>query len=75
MGGYFICSLNVLISSIPLLDAPSISITSIFLPSVISLQFEQPLQGSKFCKLLQLSAFAIMRAVVVLPTPRGPVKA
>ena len=69
-----ICSLSPLISSIPLFDAPSISITSIFLPSIISLQTVQELQGSPLEDLEQFNAFAIILAVVVFPTPLGPVK-
>src|SRR5437773_2347645 len=55
-------------------EAPSISRTSKAEPSPISLQFEQALHGSGVGPRSQLSALASSRAVVVLPTPRGPVK-
>ena len=65
-------SLIFLISSIPRLEAPSISITSKFLASDISLQdihFAHPIAG--FC--LQFKALEMILAVVVFPTPLGPV--
>src|SRR5213594_1190535 len=55
-------------------EAPSISRTSKAVPSPISLQFEQALQGSGVRPRSQLRALASSRAVVVLPTPRGPLK-
>ena len=58
----------------PLFEAPSISKTSRFLPSVISCHDVQLLQGLPSDALEQLRVFAIIRAVVVLPTPLGPVK-
>ena len=53
-------------------EAPSISSTSKAMPSAISRQVEQALHGSGAGPRSQLSALARMRAVVVLPTPRGP---
>jgi len=65
-------SFNSLISSIPLLEAASISIISIALPELISKQEEHLLQGSPFCGFSQLILFANNLAIVVLPDPRGP---
>ncbi len=58
----------------PRLDAPSISWTSMEMPSVISLQFAQPLQGISEGPFSQLRALARIRATEVFPTPRGPLK-
>src|SRR5438093_9953261 len=55
-------------------DAPSISSTSNARPSAISRQFAHSLHGSWLTPRSQLSALARSRAVVVLPTPRGPAK-
>ena len=63
-----------LISSIPRFDAPSISRTSIDAPSDISLHDAHLLHGFGPGPLWQFNAFARIRAVVVLPVPRGPVK-
>ena len=52
--------------------AASISSTSMSRPSVISVQASQTPHGSAVGPCSQLSARARMRAVVVLPTPRGP---
>jgi hypothetical protein len=59
--------------STPLLLAPSISRTSRLFPAAISLQLSHTPHGvtSSFT---QLSAFARIRAVDVLPIPRGPTK-
>ena len=73
MGANFICSRRFLISSIPLLDAPSISNTSNARPSAISR--DKFVDGSK-SYLGPPSAFNALDkilAVVVFPTPRGPV--
>src|SRR3990167_9404672 len=67
-------------SSIFLLDAPSISITSMALPLVMSLQLSHLLHGSSLfplsAKILsrQFMALARIRADEVLPVPLGPVK-
>jgi hypothetical protein len=58
--------------STPLLEAPSISITSRCVPSAISLQAGSLGSKSAFGPSVQLSALAKMRAVEVLPVPRGP---
>ena len=58
----------------PRLLAPSISITSMACPEVISRQAVHSLQGSSEVPCSQLSALARIRAMEVLPTPRGPVK-
>src|SRR5450631_1511109 len=60
-------------SSTPLLEAPSISKTSVEVPLVISMQSGQTLQGSWTTPSSQLRVLARMRAVLVLPTPRAPV--
>ncbi len=73
MGVNLINSRRLRISSIPRLDAPSISSTSRFLLSVISLQTVQSLQGWPFLESEQFNPLAKIRAVVVFPTPRGPV--
>ena len=64
----------------PRLVAASISMTSTELPERISVQDSQTLQGSAVGRtsepmaLRQLSAMARMRAMVVLPMPRWPLK-
>ena len=55
-----------------LLDAPSISRTSIEFPNFISWQKSHSSQGSGIGPFAQLIAFARIRAVVVFPTPRVP---
>lgn len=60
--------------STPLLEAPSISRTSSDLPSAISMQMSSSGSKSMLGPLEQLSAFAMIRAVDVLPVPRGPTK-
>ena len=60
--------------STPLFEAASISTTSTARPSAISTQGVQTPHGSAVGPFSQLSAFATRRAVVVFPTPRGPVK-
>jgi hypothetical protein len=55
--------------------AASISITSSALPSVIALHISQVLHGSPLPPVVvQFTAFARIRAVLVLPVPRGPQK-
>ena len=60
--------------SMPVLLAASISSTSRSRPWAISTQASHSPQGSGVGPLMQLSARARMRAVVVLPTPRAPAK-
>ncbi len=66
-------------SSMPLLEAASISCTSTWRDSAMATQGSQTPQGWMVGSLrvpsgpTQLSARAMMRAVVVLPTPRTPV--
>ncbi len=60
-------------SSIPLLDAASISIRSGKFPLSIERQFSHSPQGSpSLLKLRQLSALVSSLATVVLPVPLGP---
>ena len=58
--------------STPVCVAASISRTSMSRPSAISTQASQTPHGSAVGPFSQFSARARMRAVVVLPTPRGP---
>ena len=60
--------------STELLLAPSISITSTERPSVTATHCSQTLHGSGVGPRSHTSAFAKMRAVVVLPSPRAPEK-
>ncbi len=63
------------IASTPLFDAASISTRSLKLPAAIATQFSHVPSGSPSSpRCRQLSALARMRAVVVLPVPRGPEK-
>ena len=63
------------ISSTPLFDAASTSMTSSDVPSAIATQLSHSPHGSPSApRLVQFSALARMRAVVVLPVPRGPEK-
>jgi hypothetical protein len=62
----------------PVREAASISITSTWRSSVMALQLSQTPQGSTVGPPVpsaptQFRARAMMRAVVVLPTPRTPV--
>jgi hypothetical protein len=62
-----------------LFDAASISIKSIMLPSLIDLQLSQKFLSPLGCiqqlgVIVQFMAFAKTLAIVVLPTPLGPVK-
>ena len=59
-------------SSIPRWEAASISITSSDVPVAIVTQALQTLSGVGVGPCAQLSAFARMRAIDVLPVPRGP---
>ena len=61
-------------SSTPLFDAASSSVTSSDVPLVIATQLAQTLHASPSRGFSQLSALARIRAVVVLPVPRGPEK-
>ena len=61
-------------SSMPRCEAASISITSSELPFEIATQALQVSSGSGVGPCAQLSAFARMRAIEVLPVPRGPAK-
>ena len=56
------------------LVAASISRTSMSRPCAISMHASHAPQGSAVGPFSQFSARARMRAVVVLPTPRGPEK-
>ena len=60
--------------SMPVCVAASISSTSMSRPSAISTQASQTPHGSAVGPFSQFSARARIRAVVVLPTPRGPAK-
>ncbi len=73
-GMYRMLSLSSLISSIPRLEAPSISWTSTEDPSVISMQDRHRLQGIPGSPSSQLMALAKIRATEVFPTPLGPLK-
>ena len=59
-------------ASTPLLEAASSSWTSSEVPRVISTHEEQTPQGSPSRRSVQLRALARIRAVEVLPVPRGP---
>ena len=58
----------------PLLDAPSISATSIILPESIPLHTEHSLHGFIVGPFSQFNAFAKIFAVLVLPVPLIPQK-
>ena len=60
--------------SMPVWVAASISSTSMSRPSAISMHASHSPHGSGVGPFTQFSARARMRAVVVLPTPRGPAK-
>ena len=60
-------SKRFLVSSIPLLEAASISIKSIAAPSLMDLHESQRLHGSPFFKSLQFKAFANILAMLVFP--------
>jgi len=72
-GAYFTFSRSVRISSTLVLEAASISITSTGAPETKSWQEGQAPQASGPVRAVHASALASNRAVVVLPTPRGPV--
>ena len=61
-------------SSIPRCEAASISITSSEVPLAIETQAWQTLSGVAVGPAAQLSALARIRAIDVLPVPRGPAK-
>ncbi len=61
------------IASTPLLEAPSISITSTLLPLDIATQFSHVLHGVKSTAFKQRKLFAKIRAEDVFPVPRSPV--
>ena len=63
-----------LTSSTLLCEAASSSVTSSERPAAISRQLTHAPHGSTPLGLRQLSAFAKMRLIVVLPMPRGPMK-
>ena len=73
-GRYPTLSRSARTSSTPLLLAASISTTSRSLPRVMPSQEAHVPQGSGVGPFAQLSALAKIRAVVVLPVPRGPMK-
>jgi hypothetical protein len=60
--------------STPVLDAASISITSIEREEEISIHEGHWPHGSVVIPVIQLRHLASIRAVVVFPTPRAPVK-
>jgi hypothetical protein len=59
-------------ASTPLLEAASSSCTSSDVPCCTCTQESQTPHGSPFLRFVQLRALARMRAVDVLPVPRGP---
>ena len=59
-------------ASTPLLLAASSSCRSYEVPASMARHESHTQQGSPSCRLVQLSALARMRAVDVLPVPRGP---
>jgi hypothetical protein len=62
-------------SSTEVCEAASISITSTARPSAIDMQDSQWPQGrAAASSSVQFTALASRRAMLVLPTPRGPVK-
>jgi hypothetical protein len=60
--------------STPVLEAPSISVTSIDEPSATAIHEGHLPQGPVIGPSTQFKAFANMRAVEVFPTPLGPEK-
>ena len=72
LGAKAILSRSSRTSSMPRLLAASISIRSSAAPALIASQGRQALQGSPSRSSPQFTALARMRAVVVLPVPRGP---
>ena len=71
-GLYFVCSIKSLISSIPLFEAASISITSKWELLFVDSQWEHFSQGFDVGPFSHKSAFAIILAVEVFPLPRRP---
>ena len=61
-------------SSMPRCDAASISITSSEVPAAMATQAWQVPSGSAVGPCAQFSPLARMRAIEVLPVPRGPAK-
>ena len=61
-------------SPTPRFDAPSISMRSMKRPSSMAIDVSESGMGSPFSSRSAFMAFARIRAVEVLPTPRGPVK-
>ena len=61
-------------SSMPRCDAASISTTSIEVPLAIATQASQVLSGVGVGPCSQFTALARIRAIEVLPVPRGPAK-
>ena len=72
-GGYCTRSITSRMLSTPVLEAASISKTSIGLPPEMSLQLSHCPQGCSGSPPVQFSVRARIRALVVLPTPRVPV--
>ena len=72
MGGKLTVSRSSRMSSTPLLEAASISMTSTKLPSAMERQLGQTPQGFSPLSAVQLRALASSRAVVVLPVPLVP---
>lgn len=61
-------------SPTPRLEAASISMRSMYRPSSMAMAASVSGMGSPFSSSSVFMALARMRAVEVLPTPRGPVK-
>ena len=72
LGGYTTSSRMSRILSTPLLEAASISSTSVALPASIERQASQARHGEPFCGFSQLTALARIFAQVVFPVPREP---
>src|SRR5690554_2477453 len=72
VGAYLTLSRKSRISSIPRLEAASISTTSSIDPFVICWHASQALHGSGAGPCSQLTALAITLAALVFPVPRGP---
>jgi hypothetical protein len=68
------CDTRSRMASTPLFDAASSSWTSSDEPRAISTQESQRPQGSPSSSAAQFNALARIRAVEVLPVPRGPLK-
>ena len=74
VGGYCTCSFISLILSTPLLEAASISTTFMEASLSIDLQVGHSLHGPASVGFSQLSALAIILAILVFPVPLVPQK-